>query len=224
MALKTVLESLDGVDDAVKNLYSETDGKFILQVEGVDAHPDVANLKNAYERVKADKAAALQERDAFKAKLSAVPDDFDPEKWGKLKDGKPDEAALIKLRQELEAERDQFKSAADEANAKLGRFAVERDLGDALNSAGINDPALVQGARALLASKVKTGEDGRAIVETDMGPLPLGEYTKKWAAGEGKSFVTPPTGGGRGGNDGAVGGGKNPLLDKVPALADLPEK
>jgi len=95
MALKTVLDTLDGVDDALKPFYAETEGKFILQVEGVDSHPEVANLKSAYERTKADRDAARTERDAAKALAKAFPDDFDLKKWEKLKDGKADEAALI---------------------------------------------------------------------------------------------------------------------------------
>ena len=223
MALKTVLESLDGVDDAVKSFYAETDGKFILQVDGVDSHPDVANLKSAYERTKADRDAARAERDEAKGKLKAVPDDFDAEKWAKIKDGKPDEAALIQLRKELEAERDAQKDRADKAEAKALQSALDRDLTDALTEAGVTNPSFAKAARTMLSDGVKIDETGKPYVETDMGPLALTEHVKRWAAGDGKDFVTPPQGGG---GKGGGGGGKstNPLVDKVPALADLPEK
>ena len=203
--LKTVLETLDGLDEAVAKLYIETDGKHILQIEGVDAHPDVANLKSAYERVKSDKVTLAQERDAFKEKLSSLPDDFDAEKWSKLKDGKADEAALIKVRQEMEQQISEWKGKAEESQSKLSRFAVERDLSDALIAAGITDPGLQKGARAMLSGQVKTSDDGAAIVESDMGPIGLTDYVKKWSASEGKAFVTAASGGGRkGGNDGTV--------------------
>ncbi|MGI3168405.1 hypothetical protein ACRARG_04585 [Pseudooceanicola sp. C21-150M6] len=221
--LKTVLESLDGLDDAVKSLYAETDGKFILQIEGVDHHPDVANLKSAYERVKADKATAVQERDALKAKTDAFPDDFDADKWAKLKDGKPDEAALIKLRQTLEADRDEWKGKFEASQETARKNAVERDLTDALNAAGVTKPLYAKAARDMLSSSVKVGEDGKPFVETDMGPMQLSEHVKRWSAGEGKDFVTPPTGGDAPGSKG-TGKGGNALIDKVPALADLPEK
>lgn len=203
--LATVLDNLDGLDEAVTKLYTETDGKFILALQGIDSHPDVANLKSAYERVKLDKTTAMSERDAFKIKVESLPSDFDAEKWAKLKDGKADEAALIKVRQDLEADRDEWKAKATEADSKLGRFAVERDLSDALIAAGITDAGLSKGARAMLSGMVKVDDNGKAIVESDMGPLALGEYVKKWAAGEGKSFVTPPQGGGRDGSNGAGG-------------------
>lgn len=221
--LKTVIETTDGLDEAIANLYTESDGKFILQIEGVDAHPDVANLKSAYERVKADRETIKGERDALKAKTTDLPEDFDPEKWEKLKDGKPDEAALIKLRETLEGERDEWKGKYEAATETARKNAIDRDLTGALTEAGITEPTFIKAARGLLADSVKVGEDGSPLVETDMGPLPLTEHVKRWAASEGKAFVDPGKGGGAKGGEG--GGSKtNPLVERVPALADLPEK
>lgn len=200
--LNTVLDSLDGLDEATTKLYTQKDDKFILQIEGIDNHPDVANLKNAYEREKVKRQEIATERDAFKAKAEGFPEDFDPKVWDKAKNGKSDEAELIKLRSELEQKITEASQRADLAESKLCRFAVERDLSDALIEAGITDPGLSKGARAMLAGQVKTSDEGKAIVESDMGPLALGDYVKKWAASEGKAFVTPPKGGGRNGNDG----------------------
>ena len=215
--LKTVLDTLEGVDDAVKGFYAETDGKFILQVEGVDSHPDVSNLKSAYERTKADRDAARQERDAAKALAQDFPDDFDAEKWAKLKDGKPDEAALVKLRQTLEAERDDWKGKFEAERGISLRNALDRDLTDALNGAGVTTPAFAKAARTMLADGVKIGEDGKPFVETDMGPMALTDHVKRWAAGEGKPFVTPASGGG------APGGknGNGPVnADQFAAMGD----
>ena len=217
MALQTVLETLDGVDDAVKSFYAETDGKFILQVSGVDNHPDVANLKSAYERTKADRDAARQERDAAKAIAKDFPDDFDAEKWAKLKDGKADEAALIKLRQTLEAERDDYKGKYEAEQGRALKNALDRDLTDALNSAGVTNTSYAKAARTMLASDVKIGDDGKPFVDTDMGPLALVDHVKRWAAGEGKPFVTPASGGG------APGGknGNGPVnADQFAAMGD----
>lgn len=205
MALKTVLETLEGVDDALQSFYTETDGKFILQIDGVDNHPDVSNLKSAYERTKADRDAARAERDAAKKLAADFPEDFDAEKWAKIKDGKPDEAALIKLRQTLEAERDDWKGKFEAASQTSLRNALDRDLTDALQEAGVTNPAFAKAARTMLASDVKIGDDGKAVVETDMGPMALAEHVKRWAATEGKPFVTPPSGGGAGGGKGGGG-------------------
>jgi len=207
MALKTVLDTLDGVDDALKPFYAETEGKFILQVEGVDSHPDVANLKSAYERTKADRDAARTERDAAKALAKDFPDDFDLKKWEKLKDGKADEAALIQLRQTLEADRDEWKSKFEAEQGRALKNALERDLTDALAGAGVTLPAYAKAARTMLAGDVKIGEDGQPFVETDMGPLGLNDHVKRWAAGEGKDFVTKAGGvDAKGGKSGQTSG------------------
>lgn len=221
MALKTVLESMDGIDDAVKALYAEDNGRFILQIEDVDNHPELAPFKRAYERVKADNQAVKSERDALKLRTDAFPKDFDPKVWEKAKDGKADEAKLVEMRAELESRIEAEKLRADTAEQRLVKSAVERDLGDALVEAGINNPTFAKAARTMLSDMVKTDDGGMPIVESDMGPMALGDYVKKWAASEGKDFVTPPTGGDR---KASTGGKSNPLIDKVPALADLPEK
>ncbi len=225
--LKSVLETLEGVDDAVKPFYAEADGKFYLQVDGVNEHPDVVSLKNAYERVKADKAAAIEERDAFKAKVQELPKDFDAEKWAKLKDGKPDEAALVQLRQELEGERDDWKSKYETAQESARKNALDRDLSDALASSGVTEPAYLKAARNMLAEGVQVGDDGKPYVETDMGPMALADHVKRWAAGEGKPFVTPPSGGNAKGNQGGQTAPANPeamgAQERAALLKDDPD-
>lgn len=206
--LKTVLESLDGLDEALRAHYAEKEGAFILQVEGVDAHPDVANLKNAYERTKADRDAARAERDEWKSKAGNMPDDFDPEKWEKLKAGKPDEAALVKLRQDMEAKIGEWQQKAEAAEKKAIQSAIDRDLTDALTAAGVTKPAFAKAARNMLAPLVKMGDDGSPIVDTDMGPMAPVEYVKRWAADEGRDFVTLPSGGGASGGNGSGTGKK----------------
>lgn len=202
--LKTVIESLDGINDAIKPFYAEQDGKFHLQIEGVREHPDVLNLVNAYERVKEDLKTAKTERDQAKARADSLPEDFDAEKWAKLKDGKPDEAALVKLRQQLESERDEWKAKYETATETARQNALARDLTDALSSVGVTNAAFVKAARAMLSDGVKIGEDGKPFVETDMGPMALADHVKRWAAGEGKPFVDPGQGGGGKGNNGGV--------------------
>lgn len=193
MALKTVLDTLDGIDDAVKPLYVEKDGKFILDLEGVDGHPEVANLKSAYERVKADKATLKTEADKAREDLAAA-----------LK-GTPDAAALVAERQRLEGERDSAIRERDEARGQITGLTRDQALSEALISAGVTDGGLQKGASAILRDQIKMVE-GKPVVETDMGPKALADHVKHWAAGEGKSFVSPSKGGGAGGSDSQNGG------------------
>lgn len=197
--LKTVVETLDGLDEAVKPFYAESGGKFILQVDGIDAHPDVANLKSAYERVKADKEAAKAAEKRAKDDLAAA-----------MKD-KPDAEALVKLRDEMEGKIAALTTERDDLSGKLTGVTRDRALTDALSSAGVTNPAFVRAATAMLSGQVKM-VDGKAFVETDMGPVDVAQHVKRWAASEGKDFVTPPAGGGARGNDsGKAGSGKADL-------------
>ncbi len=187
MALKTILETLDGVDDAVAAFYTEDDGKYILQVEGVDEHPDVANLRNAYQRTKADREQAKTEVKTLSQQLA------------EMQQNRPDEAQLVAMRQELESKAQAETARAADLEKRLMGVTRDRSLDEALASAGITNPTFQKAARALLAPQVKV-EGDRAIIETDMGPMALQEHVKRWVASEGSAFVTPPSGGGARGN------------------------
>ena len=208
MALKTVVETLDGLDEAVKSLYAEADGKFVLQVEGIDAHPEVLNLKSAYERTKGEKDAAKAEAKKAKDDLATA-----------LKD-KPDADALVKLRDELEGKIATLTGERDTLSGQLTGVTRDRALSDALAGAGVTNPAFVKAASAMLGGAVKM-VDGKAIVETDMGPVAVDQHVKRWVAGEGKDFVTPAQGGGAKGQDSGKSGGKT--LDRTAFEAMSPE-
>lgn len=203
--LKTVLESTDGLDEAVSNLYTENGGKFILQIEGVDAHPEVANLKSAYERVKSDLVTVKAEREKLKLQAESLPDDFDPEKWAKLKDGKADEAAKLALRAEYDAKIADLEGKLTATQEAARKTAIERDLTHELTAVGVTNPAFAKAAQTMLSGGVQIGEDGKPFIETDMGPLSLGDHVKRWANGEGKDFVTAPKGGGSKSGNGSGG-------------------
>lgn len=102
MALKAILASLDGIDDATKALYVEKDGKFVLDVETVDGFSleDVNGLKTALgkERTRADKAEGL---------------------IGKFKDLDPDKARAALTELEELKKLDPNKEADKIANSKF---------------------------------------------------------------------------------------------------------
>lgn len=191
MPIKSTLTTLDGLDEALHGLYAERDGVFVLDVEGIDQHPELAPLKNAYERQKADNATLRQERDAARNDLTNATK------------GKPDEAALLAERQSYETRITELTGKLDEANGKLTGMTRDSALKAALTEAGITNPAFLKAATLLHRDQIKMDGD-TATVDGPMGPKPLGDFIKGWAAGdEGKAFVAQPTGGGaKGGKDG----------------------
>lgn len=208
MALTSVVESLDGLDEAAQSLYAETDdGKYVLQVEGIDQHPDVANLKSAYERVKADKKTAAEERDAFKQQVEGLPEDFDPDEWKKLKEGKgkADPEDLVQLRRQLESERDEWKGKYDTLVAESRQKAIRDAVQGALAQHGVPEGARRGAALDMMDGKKVEMQGDQPMIDTDMGPMSVADYAKRWIGKEGQAYVTPASGGGAKGGDGKGG-------------------
>eukprot|EP01133_Synstelium_polycarpum_P006211 gene6211-7195_t len=62
MGLKYQLDTLDGLDDSVKSLYTEKEGKFVLGIEGLPQPEDVTGLKSKVEELLGEKKAAEKAR------------------------------------------------------------------------------------------------------------------------------------------------------------------
>lgn len=62
MGLKYLLDTLEGVDDTVRALYTEKDGKFVLGIEGLPQPEDVSGLKSKVEELLGEKKAAEKAR------------------------------------------------------------------------------------------------------------------------------------------------------------------
>lgn len=184
MALKTVIETTEGLDEATAALYTETEGRFVLALEGVDDHPEVASLRNAYARTKEDREKAKGEAASLKAKIA------------ELEKGAPDTAATQAKLAALEEKLAAAEAAAGEWQGKYTGVTRDQSLQGALQQAGITEPAFLKAATVMLASEVKLAEDGTAYVESSMGPKVLADYIKSWAATEGAAFVTKPQGAG----------------------------
>lgn len=202
MGLNATLDSLDNVDAGLHQFYSEKDGKFVLQIEGVREHPDVLNLANAYQSEKTKRQDQGAELATLKERYKDMPDDFSLDTWNKAKDGKSDPAELQQLRASLEAERDEWKGKAVASDKRLYELTVERSLDEVLTANGVSEPTFQKAARTMLIPSIKQTDDGKPIVDTDMGPLPMADYVSRWLAGEGKAFVSNPKGAG------ADGGGR----------------
>ena len=195
MALSATLQSLDGIDDAIQSLYAEKDGVYILQVEGIDTHPEVANLKSAYERTKQDRDAIRAEREQIKGDLA------------KTIKGKPDEQALVQERQAYETRIADLEGKLAETEGKLTATTRDSAFKAALADAGITDPFYVDLLTAKHGADVKMS-DGKALVETGMGPKDVSQWAKEQAASTWGKLVTPSSGGGA---KGAENGGQKPL-------------
>lgn len=220
MALKTIVERLDDVPAALHAEYKEQDGKFILDIDGIDNHPSVVNLKTAHERTKADRTKFSADLAAARARLEGLPEDFTAEEYERLKslaEGKEPpktDEQVARVREQLERKHTGELGKKDERiallEAQIRRTTIDDGLMRALVEANVSKEYLAA-AKALLKDKgvVKLVEDEgqfQAVVETDMGPMALSKFVNDWTGSdEGKVFVAKPTGGDAKGGNGRSG-------------------
>lgn len=221
MALKALLETLDGVADAHRDLYKEEGGKFVLDVDGIDDHPKVRGVITANRENVKKRDAFKAEVDVLKAKVAELPEDFTAEEWLRLKaeaDDPTDPEKKKKANDEhLQSQKRLYdqritnleKKHAEELIKKdqelserdqfIDSVLVEDGLTKALVTHGVAKEFL-NGSRALLKGSVKVVRDDngsrRAVVETDLGETDVGKFVENWAqSDEGKAYVLKPTGG-----------------------------
>jgi len=247
MTLKAVFDTIDDLDDdAIKNLYKQvtvkgTDGKekqvYALDIEGGDALPFVAPLRNAHERQKAENQTLRTKVQELEGKVVNLPDNFSQEEWDRLialdneiKKGPLDdpekkkqheaevqsiktmhEQALDRIRKKSEADLKAERDAHAQTKAVLRNRVVGDDLTKALVENGV-DKRYLPMARAFLEKSVKVKEDNAnliAVVETDLGETPIAEFVPQWVQSEqGKLVVPQATGSGATGAGGNSGGGR----------------
>jgi len=233
MALKAIVDALADVPESLHGEYKEQKigdkTVYVLDLEGVDSHPAVVNLKTAHERVKADKTKLAGDLAAANAKLKVLPEDFDPDEYERLRaeeairindptggDVRKQvetataavksqyEAKLAKQKKDFEteiAERDGKITALD---SDLRKRLVTDGLTTALTEAGVTAPPFIKAARALLEPGVEViEEDGIRVakMKADLGGDDIAKYVANWVqSDEGKVFVAPAKGGDAPGN------------------------
>ncbi len=223
MALKAVLDNLDSIEAGLHDHYSERDGHFYLQIDGIKDHPDTLALRSALERVRQEKKDLITAHDADKLRLEGLPDDFDASAYDALKaqaEGKEPpktDEQVTRVREQLERKHQADLSKKDDRIAvlerQIGKVTIDDGLSKAMDEANV-DPKhkakLLPYLKAIGAIKLEEADGQfKAVVETDMGPVALSRFVTDWAGSDdGKDYVTKPTGPDPKGNNGRGGGGE----------------
>jgi len=145
MALKAKLNTLDGLSEEIKAEYTESNGKFVLNVEAVDGIglEDVTGLKKV-------KDEAIQGRDTLKGKLSDMETELSKLKRSnaELKAGQSGELdeRIGTLKAELQAlHQVELKAVADERDSfktELETTIFDSSLKDVLVESGVTAKGL----------------------------------------------------------------------------------
>jgi len=214
MALALTIEKLDGLDPKVASLYVEKDGKFVLDVDGME---DTSGLKSALEKER--KSARDAER-----RLAALKD-VDPDEYARLKaeaaereTKKLTEAGEFdKLREKWQKERDAEKADFDrriaEKDLLLRKFRLDDTVRAAALKAGVI-PEDLEDVMTITAKFFQLAEDGALQVLDDKGevtPKTVEEFfTKVFKEKKPKFYAAS---GNSGAGTGASSGGGGPKTE-----------
>lgn len=203
MALQFIVDSLDAVDEGLRDLYVEEDGKFRLDLDGYE---DPAGLKSALQRerdaAKEAKRKMGEAEAAFKAQFEGLDIDAlkalaakasNDEESRLLAEGKRDELRKLWLGQKEAEHARQLQEAnarVEKAEAFASRFS-DKVLADSIRSAALKAGALPEAVddiilRARGTFKLdESGEpvafDGEEVVYGKDGKTPLSPL--EWAEG-----------------------------------------
>lgn len=225
--LAFTVDSLDGVPEAQRALYKESNGKFVLDVEGYE---DPVGLKSALQKER-ERANSLDKQAKAWAAMGKTPEEIQElleaqrraEEEKALKGGE-----FEKLKQQII---EQHKAELAKKDERLGAMTktLERHLVDAAATAAI---AAAKGVPGLLLphvrSSVKVVEDngefkvqvvdasGSPRVNGQGNPLSIADLVGEMRQSDvyGRAFEPNGTSGGgagQGGNGGGSGGGKRTI-------------
>lgn len=246
MAVKAILTDISEAPEALQGFYTkkELDGKtvYALEITGVDDHPAVVNLKNAYERVKADRQSLSGELKAAKDKADLLPEGFDPDEYQRLlteNEARKNDPEGKDVRAQIDAANASLKSQYESRISKLTKDSEaalqERDekllqmeseirtrlVGDGLRQAFVNvgvRKGLIDAAIRNFEHDVEvTEEDGRRVarMKPELGGGEIASYFQNWAnSDDAKDFIDPARGADESGSRSTTGAGDNPFTKK----------
>ncbi len=171
MKLAATLDKLDGIDDAIKGFYTEKDGKFTLQVDGMETEAAVNGLRTALlkERENNNAFKKLGTPDEITAKIKGLETERD--EAGKKGNSKSDEehaAIIASMKSEHEADKTKW-------GEKFGTMQTKTALGDLkseLAKQGVFPDSLDYMA-TMGQARIKFHEDGRPKIMAEDGTSPM---------------------------------------------------
>lgn len=231
MAIKSIVESLEEVPEALHEDYEENeDGKYVLRKEAFEDHPAFKKLKGTLNTLDREKRDAQKKAQRFDALAEILPEDLDltetdEERRSKafqylrgeidFEGGTADAEAIEKVRQaerqKAEKREGKVREEADHYKGLFMQTVRDQAIIEAMGEAKILDPYR-PAVKAMFRdkAKVEVGDDGMpaVLIDGEYGPQDFKSFLKEWAqTDEGKYFVQGDGNAG-GGSRGSRGEGK----------------
>lgn len=195
--LKFSYDVKSDIPEGLEKFYTEKDGKFTIQVEGMKTEDDVKSIQTALQKERETRRDAEKKLERF----NLLPEDFDIEQYNRLKDeggGKVEEKLSEqkkRLNEQFEKERETYKKQIADATGLVDKHvkevALERGLAE-INVGKQFTPAV----RSMFKEQLSL--DGEQVFLSDR---PINDFLKDWSQSEdGKAFVVAPTNTGGGTN------------------------
>lgn len=165
MSLKYQVDTLDGIDESVKGLYAEKDGKFVLGIEGFPQPEDVSGLKAKVEELLAEKKAVTE-----KARLAA--EESERAKLEAAKKGGDVEALEISYQQKIAEIENRLKLEIEQRDGSIieltsGQTATK--MAAELAVQGSSD-VLLPHIKARLRTEFRDGKPVTVVLDKDGKP------------------------------------------------------
>jgi hypothetical protein len=230
MALKALLDSLEGIDAPFHSLYTEKNGKFELTgIEGVKTQADIDRLNAALAKERTDRKAFEDKIKSYEplgdptevlAKLDRIPE-LEAAAKGKLDDAQIDAIVEGRIKSKLspvEREKAQMATKLQEALGLVEQFQTRertRNIHDAVRKVATEVKVLDTAQEDVLMCAERIFEidaNGNVVTRDNVGVTP-GISPKEWLADMTKSkphWWPASQGGGAKGSGGGGGFAENP--------------
>lgn len=230
MALKVIFDKIDDVPEAVREHYTEVDGKFVLGVDGADALPAMKGLRdeNAKRRISERKATeslaiyttafGTRKPDEILGILDRVPE-LEAAAAGRIDETKINSMVETRLGAKLGPVQRQVStlttSLAEKDAIIVGYQTKERtravhdSVRAAIGQSKGFQPSATEDALMLAERMFEVSEDGKVVTKDGVGVTP-GVDAVVWLTDlqtKRAHWWGPTEGGGAGGNRGGGGGG-----------------
>lgn len=177
MVMKAVLESLDGVDKAFHGEYKKgDDGKFYLDLEGVEAHPSTQPLANTMKNVKQELTKTKNDLNAAKTKAEELQEEINGLREGAIP--KADVEALKKsYQQKYDKDTGDLKASNEKLNGTVEKLMVD-NVATALAGKLVAKPEYTEALLPHIRGRLKLdhnadGEAVTAVLDKDGKPSAL---------------------------------------------------